>query len=473
MADRNDAWALIGDGALSVSLDDTEGLGQLIVAGFATQPGLLLGSRPDLPAVGWAGTAGTVLPYDIHIDIDLAEPEVVRLLAFDMPLPALHDPRGLRWWPLLEAFVGPDRAEGVLSAAAASLASRRVEHLGPIGRTLVDRDLARFLLASCTADDPDVRGLAVLVARVEAAAAAVALRGFVVDVAERARVALAGLAEPLLRGPLEDIPELPDRKDAFELAALVRVAAQASPTLAGLASDLSEALHASAGPVEGVPSGAADFARSPVAGAAVTTPSPLSAAKVGPVDVALDAVVSRSLRIVQPVPVDGSRLPGLLASAAGAVRRTDAEVELVVDGGARACAGWWARASGPDGTPLAVAPMRPGGLDALDAVARLLCPPAALSTGVVIDCTPSLALLPRSAGARAVEEAITVGRAASRAWRGSHPSARRLLGSCGDLWEQAGVSANAEAARRVANDVQRVVGPRLLSDRLAADEADL
>jgi hypothetical protein len=145
------------------------------------------------------------------------------------------------------------------------------------------------------------------------------------------------------------------------------------------------------------------------------------------------------------VPVDVGSLPGPLAEAGLAARRTGAaEVEVRIDGWAVRRGGLWARAfvAGNDSL-LSVAPFR---ADAGDAVARLLVPPDAIRR-LEVDVTDRPEMPRPSPALAATQHAIHLGRSAAQAERlGELTNATLRWRQCARQWARAGDDDRAEAA---------------------------
>jgi hypothetical protein len=426
--------------------------------------------------VGSAGSAGLDLGAGVEVDIDVADPGTVVGLTIELPsggemgaLPASVRRR-------LSALLGADRSaelcalvgdaadgqvylrralgtddtrqgnpvgrvdDGELRryldrwSAGGEITDRRDQPSAPLSASNrdvltfgVDPDLHRGTLAQAAAYQPGAPQLVRAVGLLEAAASL----GHVAELVDLRRAARhharvgTELMLDLLAG---DLVAVPDHHTAAGLASVVRRATGllddqpvAAARMVALADELDRGDYTAASPV--VTSG-------------VGQPSPAQPQ-------ALATGLGRR------VPVDVSGLPGALAEAALAGRRTGpSEVELRIDGWAGRHHGLWARAfDATDDTLLALAPFRG---DGHDAVAYLLVAPDAMRQ-IEVDVTdrpemprpsPALALVQRAIhlGALAAQaERLTDVRLAAHRWR-----------QCARNWLAAGDSVRADQARTYA-----------------------
>ena len=387
---------------------------------------------------GPAGSVGLALAHGIEADLDAARPGTLTGLSVELPAGASPPPeRHARI--ALAAILGPAAATALLDLRPGPAA--RLPGAGAAGGDLGTLGRAALARAAAAGAAPLVRGVGLLEASVSLAGIGAAAGDLVRRDAEEGG---ALLLEVAAAGGLH----LPDPRTARELASVLRRAA----TLLGGRRPLLD-LAAEVG------RGRDDVRRPAAADAQLSIPAAMAPASRAAA--AAPMAAGGALRVVRPVLVDRSHLPSGVAPAdVGAVAAGPAEVEVQLAHAAGRAAGWWARASGPDGTVLALAPVVEAGEDA---VARLLVPPLAVA-GVEIDLTAEPAAPRPSPRLRAAERAVLLGQAAARASRLGRAGAAARWVACGQAWAEAGDDERAALAVDPARRGEP--GPPLLVDHL-------
>jgi hypothetical protein len=365
---------------------------------------------------GAAGAVGVTLLSGVDVDLDAADP--VRLVAVTFPWDGGFDPATRS---VAERLVGTEVAD-ILEAARTGTPRRLERELRRRGsyQSQVDADLAKFVLLC---DDSGRIGTG-------------RLHRAVCSVAAHLDAAVLQLGTPGTSDELDEAVGVLAGVDGVDLAGLSAPGRRAvTATLrelqrSGLAPNADAALDALILLLDGH-----------AATHAMAEPVLLSAAVS---DAALPQhMFSRAqTRAASPPPVIvvPGALPGVLADgpAPAAARVDPSNVEVRIDGFADRAGAWWARARRiSDNTPVAAAPMRPQGSDA---VALLLVPPG---EPVEVDVTGDLAEPWPDPTHLATAEAFAHGRAAARAER---------LGDtrvAADRWQRCA------AAHDTAGDVER------------------
>jgi hypothetical protein len=410
---------------------------QAVVGEWDPEAGLWL-VRAAVP--GPAGSAGLSLAGGVEVDVDVASPGTLAGLAVEAPEGGATAVGRLTQVTLV-AVLGPFASSTLLGlepgppVRLSDAEQHRARGVGPLHPALGRTALARL---SARGGAPLVRGLALLEA--SAAAATIGrlagLDGVAREDAEQGSATLLELAAA-------DDLRLDDDRTARELAAALRRAATllgGRPDVVALAAAIDQGRY---GP------------RQPplAAAAAVDAVRPMPAAARAPhrrkeaadaVPLMAEAAGAARLRVVQPVAVDRSHLPdGIHPTDVAGVRAGVAEVEVQLGGGAGRAPGWWARATTPDGTTVALAPVVDAGSDA---VARLLVPPSVVEA-VEVDLTVEPGTPRPSPRLRAIERAVQLGQAAARAGRLRLPVASARWAACATAWSEAGDEARAGRAR--------------------------
>ncbi|MGH9192413.1 MAG: hypothetical protein ACRDZ0_08070 [Acidimicrobiales bacterium] len=425
---------------------------QPLVAHHVVGSGLVsVGSWP----VGPAGSAGLDLGGGVELDVDAARPSCLVGLTIELPAGDAPDALtgGLRHG--LDLLLGPGCSDtlvallresardplrpattrltgnGGRSAASGSVDS--ADQRGTDAASYVAPALHRAAVASGVACAPGTPPLVRAVGLLEAAAELAAIGG-VLDVDGMVGRDLRIGVDLLLDGAAGGIGLMPGGKAARAFAGLLRRVSRldagqslASARLTSLARDFERG-------------GARARLRhhdrhlDAVAGA---RPPPDHRRPALP--------AADRLSLPRRVPVDVGSLPGPLAEAGLAARRTGAaEVEVRIDGWAVRRGGLWARAfvAGNDSL-LSVAPFR---VDAGDAVARLLVPPDAIRR-LEVDVTDRPEMPRPSPALAATQRAIHLGRSAAQAERlGELTNATLRWRQCARQWARAGDDDRAEAA---------------------------
>lgn len=424
---------------------------QALVGEWDAAAGLWL-ARAGVP--GPAGSAGLSLGQ-IELDVDVASPGVLAGLTVEAP-DGDPDHLGSSTRIALARLLGQVNATALLSLepgpavrlpAGGAGRGRRPEQVHP--------GLSRAALARAAAADapPLARGLALL----EASAAASSLGGLA-GLVEMARSDAGEGSRIIVELAASGALAVGSSRTAHELAAALRRAATLlgpRPEVVDLASDLDRGRY---GPR---PDAAAAAAASP--GGKLGTRSlrrSEAPAAAAPVAAAPMAAAPR-LRLVTTVPVDRSFLPpGVDGGEVEAAVAGAAEVEVQLSGAARRATGWWARATAPDGTTLALAPVVDAGADA---AARLLVPPAAVGA-LEIDLTTEPGSPRVGPRLTAAQRAVRLGQAAARASRLGLPEATSRWAACAQAWNEAGDEAR--AARAADGSRSTEAGPALAVDDL-------
>jgi len=455
-------------------------------------------------AGGPAGSAGLDLGDGLALDVDVAHPRLLTELAVELPLTGrLTVPQKLR--RRLEVLLGDE-----VTALLTAVVERADRNGGPAGtapepaspmppvpssatgaaadgadRADVAQALHRAALAYATAGQDGSPMLTYAVGLLEGSVELAAL-GPQLGLRRTIRESLDLGVDTLVALVEEDLVQIPDQRSARALAALLtRVSdlvddpdgrgrwlrafvdglqrwrhaePQGQPALAEARAD---AWAGELDEVLGAPSNGVDTWDDPDA---VTSGS----ARLRQV-----RVVATALPATEPGIVLDS-VPGALGEAVVTGRWTSSSVaEVRIRGWSDGRYGLWARAfDGADDTPVALAPFRS---DGDDAVAELLVPPQAVRR-VEVDIVGDHGQ-PRPSPLLAVmDQAIHVGRNAARLERlGRYEDAAQRWRRCARLWDRVGDDVRARQARGYAEEADltdqpgrsRVIQP-LVCDQLAS-----
>ena len=414
----------------------------------------------------------------VDIILDATDPAVVNSVVITAPS---RLPEPIR--ELLRRLLGDEVSRAALDAVGAVGDATARPRIGGgrqyrRGRSGVNPEMARLVLAASTAGDAGLRTEERALANLEAAVLAhrLGLHASIEGWAELLHASALALAQagPLAR-TFGRTPGDPPRRDGPSAES---VAAELCREAAGIITDdllRSRLLHL----IE------PDEPRHVAAGAAAPAPMQLPAmAKRARLDRSAEKVAASVAAEMEEVAdaaiaylphaldraITADALPKLLAAPEPTINRTsNDEYELRIDGWAGRTDGWWVRAfSGTDRVPLAMVPMA---TDGPDAIARFLVTErAAASMLVDIVGDPAEALAPEQIAA--FRAAVAAGKRAGRLERLDRPveallawqrsSALHL--AAGDTWRAKTASALA------AGNFQRTDGARTMTiDPVVAD----